>query len=218
MFRFCVYRCLVLIFQTTFHAGLAVIAGGLLLPAWPNQVSTIAVVAVFVLIGVLLGVEFTHMWCYAQALNDRDATLGAEGVRPASKRIAVVRISAWKLFLDVATLGTLAIYGFVHQFKNGDVWLEPSKSLLWFVIAWVCHCLTSVRRVERAGELILFRTPVGLVEIPLRLLRRSKATPGGYFLRFRFTVGTIDTLNPTYPSSDIAEIQSALDIPLDADR
>jgi hypothetical protein len=173
---------------------------------FPSVTVVTLLLTVFVIRQMLFVVRFRRSSALdASVTGDAVNESGQNGNRllriPAGRRIGEACFMGVVFFW----MSVLAIDGPIVR-ETGPVW--P-----WLAVSWTCHVLVVVSKVERANDVMIFRTTIGKLSIPVRLLRSVRVTQGSrHYLHFKFRCGTVHVLNPNYPAANIDSIKSSLGI------
>lgn len=206
MRAYCIFRCLSLLGGSTFGIVVLAVAGGRFVRNWQVQAQspvTLLILATVVLIVVLNELLKVHR--FQRALDH--ITPEHE---PATKLL--IHVPARRRIWDLVSYGAVAVLiSALPLYPGSSRGLESWHSIC-LGIAWVCHALNSVTNVDNDDNVIVFHTALGSVPIPRSLfINLTESSGSGYFLRFRFRIGSFYVLNPVYPSRKSSLVAQTLD-------
>jgi hypothetical protein len=182
----------------------------------PNRdFTTVSMFASALLVLVVIVRELVFALHFFQPPTENVLASGDVATAPTENNKHSLRIPEMRRFADVCFMGVvftwMSYISVSHSGVPDGVALSPVWP--WFAVAWICHVLSGVTRVERTNDMMLFYMTIGTLSVPVRLLKSVRETSSSrYWLHFKFKSGTVNVMNPHYPSTDLSGIKSSLNV------
>ena len=210
MARYFSHRCVSLIRNFTFLLVITASVVGQLPDDWSKLLTSPVAISVLTISAIVFLANELRNLDRLQRTLDHSGSPHHESERGLPTTL-IVQVSPGRRLFDLSSFGLMVVLVSGMPLSPGSSAGFGTWHSISLAIAWICHGLASVKQVERNDGTIVLRTILGSVSIPLSLLTAVAATPGsGYFLRFRFVVGSIYVINPGYPSRDVSAVSASL--------